>query len=92
MPRPRPAHCRSVERSATAGAAIGYVGGLGGQVRAYADAIGYAGVAERTHVHDVQATILDRLVIDHERLTYSFQGWDFRLMDVAGEVVREIVA
>lgn len=56
------------------------------------DAIGYAGVAERTHVHDIQATILYQLGIDHERLTYPFQGRDFRLTDVHGEVISSILS
>jgi hypothetical protein len=50
-------------------------------------------VAERpVHVHDLQATILHLLGIDHERLTFRFQSRDFRLTDIAGEVVREVVA
>ena len=50
-------------------------------------------VAERQiHVHDLQATILHLLGIDHERFTFRSQGRDFRLTDVAGEVVREIVS
>jgi hypothetical protein len=44
------------------------------------------------HVHDLQATILRCLGIDHQRLTYRFQGRDFRLTDVGGEVVRPILA
>jgi len=44
------------------------------------------------HIHDLQATILHLLGIDHERLTYLFQGRQFRLTDVAGRVVKEIVA
>jgi arylsulfatase A-like enzyme len=44
------------------------------------------------HVHDLNATILHLLGIDHTRLTYKFQGRDFRLTDVHGEVVREILA
>jgi uncharacterized protein (DUF1501 family) len=51
------------------------------------------GVAENpVHVHDLQATILHCLGIDHERLTYRFQGREFRLTDVHGRVVREILA
>lgn len=56
------------------------------------DEIGYAGVSGRVHVHDLQATLLHLLGMDHERLTYLFQGRNFRLTDVAGEVVREILA
>jgi arylsulfatase A-like enzyme len=44
------------------------------------------------HVHDLQATILNQLGIDHTKLTYRFQGRDFRLTDVYGNVVPEIVA
>jgi hypothetical protein len=51
------------------------------------------GVAEnQRHVHDLQATILHLLGLDHLRLTFRFQGRDFRLTDVAGEVVHEILA
>jgi hypothetical protein len=49
-------------------------------------------VAERpVHVHDLQATVLHLLGIDHQRLTYRFQGRDFRLTDVHGTMVRDIV-
>ena len=44
------------------------------------------------HVHDFHATILHLLGIDHERLTYRYAGRDYRLTDVAGEVVRGILA
>jgi hypothetical protein len=44
------------------------------------------------HVHDLQATILHLLGIEHTRLTYRYQGRDFRLTDVHGEVVRGILA
>jgi hypothetical protein len=54
------------------------------------DDIGYAGVRERAHVHDVQATMLALLGFDHERFTYPFQGRDFRLTDVAGRVIRAV--
>ena len=50
-------------------------------------------VAENgVHVHDLQATILNRLGIDHKRLTYRFQGRDFRLTDVHGELVQPIMS
>jgi len=50
-------------------------------------------VAENgVHVHDVQATILHLLGIDHEKLTYKFQGRHYRLTDVHGHVVRDILA
>ncbi len=56
------------------------------------DEIGYARVSGSVHVHDLQATILHALGFDHERLTYKFQGRDFRLTDVAGRVVTEVLA
>src|SRR5690606_22758335 len=56
------------------------------------DEIGYYGVRDRVHVHDLHATILHQLGFDHERLTYEFQGRDFRLTDVGGKVVHDILA
>jgi hypothetical protein len=44
------------------------------------------------HVHDLQATIMHLLGFDHERLTFRFQGRDYRLTDVHGNVVRELLA
>jgi hypothetical protein len=55
------------------------------------DEIGYAGISGRTHVHDLQATILHLLGFDHERLIHHFQGRPFRLTDVSGSVVKEIL-
>ena len=56
------------------------------------DELGF-GVAENpVHVHDLQATILHLLGMDHEKLTYHFQGRDFRLTDVHGRVVDELLA
>lgn len=55
------------------------------------DAIGYAGVRDRAHVHDVQATMLHLLGFNHERFTYSFQGRDYRLTDVEGRVIDKLV-
>ena len=49
-------------------------------------------VSDPVHIHDVQATILNRLGVDHTRLTYKFQGRHFRLTDVAGNVVKDILA
>ena len=56
------------------------------------DEIGYSGVRDRVHIHDLQATILHLLGFDHERLTYQHQGRDFRLTDVHGRVLHEIIA
>jgi hypothetical protein len=63
-----------------------------GFVHGETDEIGYYGTSGRVHVHDLQATILHLLGFDHERLTYHFQGRDFRLTDVHGHLVREILA
>jgi hypothetical protein len=56
------------------------------------DELGFAVVENRIHVHDLHATILHLLGFDHERLTYRFQGRDFRLTDVHGKVVKAILA
>jgi len=56
------------------------------------DEIGYYGIKDRVHIHDFQATILHCMGLDHEKLTYNFQGRDFRLTDVHGEVVDSILA
>ena len=56
------------------------------------DEIGFYGVKDRVHVHDLQATLLHQLGFDHEKLTYNYQGRDFRLTDVHGKVVRDILA
>jgi len=55
------------------------------------DEFGYNAVADAVHVHDFHATVLRLLGIDHERLTYKFQGRYFRLTDVFGEVVKPII-
>src|SRR5262249_13062481 len=56
------------------------------------DGLGFGPVEDRVHVHDVQATILHLLGLDHRRLTYRFQGRDFRLTDLYGEVATKILA
>jgi hypothetical protein len=56
------------------------------------DDIGYHIANNPVHVHDFHATMLHLLGIDHERFTYRFQGRDFRLTDVSGEVVKDILA
>jgi hypothetical protein len=55
------------------------------------DDLGYHSVENVVHVHDLHATILHLLGIDHERFTYRYQGRDFRLTDVAGHVVKAIL-
>ncbi len=56
------------------------------------DELGYYGVKDRVHIHDLQATILHQMGLHHEQLTYQFQGRPFRLTDVSGEVVNGILA
>ncbi len=55
------------------------------------DELGFTGTENKVHVHDLQATILHLLGFDHERLTYRFQGRDYRLTDVHGHVVHDIL-
>ena len=55
------------------------------------DELGFNVIEDRVHVHDLHATILHLLGFDHTKLTYRFQGRDFRLTDVAGNVVRKIL-
>jgi hypothetical protein len=64
----------------------------GGITYGETDEIGYYGIKDRVHIHDLQATILHLMGMDHERLTYQFQGRPFRLTDVAGKVVKDIIA
>jgi len=56
------------------------------------DDFGFSGVEDKVSIHDVQATILHLLGLDHTKLTFRFQGRDFRLTDVAGEVVQKLLA
>jgi hypothetical protein len=56
------------------------------------DELGFNAAKDKVHVHDLNATILHLLGFDHEKLTYRFQGRDFRLTDVHGEVVRKLLA
>jgi hypothetical protein len=64
----------------------------GGYTYGKTDELGYHAVEDPMHVHDFHATILHLLGIDHERLTFKFQGRDFRLTDVAGRVATKLLA
>jgi hypothetical protein len=64
----------------------------GGTVYGASDELGMHAVENPVHVHDLHATILHLLGLDHEKLTYRYAGRDFRLTDVHGRVVKEIVA
>ena len=63
----------------------------GGMTYGATDEVGWDAVRDRVHVHDLHATILHLLGLDHERLTYGHAGRDYRLTDVSGRVVTEIV-
>lgn len=77
-----------------AGFSIWLAGGgiKGGMSFGSTDEFGYHAVENPVHVNDLHATLLHLLGIDHLRLTYRYQGRDFRLTDVAGELIRPILA
>ena len=64
----------------------------GGTAHGATDEFGFKAVENRVHVHDLHATILHLMGFDHERLTYRYAGRDFRLTDVHGNVVKDILA
>ncbi len=68
-------------------------GGIkGGQVVGKTDELGLSIVEDKIHIHDLQATLLNRLGFDHTKLTYRHLGRDFRLTDVEGQVVKKLLA
>jgi arylsulfatase A-like enzyme len=67
-------------------------GGIrGGQVYGETDDFSYNVVDKPVHIHDLNATILHMLGVNHERLTYRFQGRDFRLTDIHGNVMTDLL-
>jgi Protein of unknown function (DUF1501) len=64
----------------------------GGHIHGSSDEFGFTAESGRMHVHDLHATILHLMGIDHERLTYRYSGRDFRLTDVSGTVNHDIIA
>ena len=64
----------------------------GGMTHGKTDEYGYAAVEGKVHIHDWHATILHLLGIDHERLTFHHSGRDYRLTDVFGKVVKDVIA
>jgi len=62
-----------------------------GTIHGKTDEFGFGVIDEKLHVHDLHATLLQQLGFDHEKLSYRFQGRDFRLTDVHGQVVRELL-
>ncbi|MCI0536894.1 MAG: DUF1501 domain-containing protein, partial [Verrucomicrobiales bacterium] len=68
-------------------------GGIrGGMAYGETDEFGFQAVKDKVHIHDLHATILHAVGLDHERLTYRYGGRDFRLTDVHGQVVHDIMA
>ena len=61
-----------------------------GQTVGGSDDFGYT-ATEKVHVHDIQATMLHLLGLDHTKLTFKFQGREFRLTDVSGEVIQKLL-
>jgi uncharacterized protein (DUF1501 family) len=64
----------------------------GGMVFGATDEFGFKAVQDRVHVHDLHATMLHLMGLDHEKLTYHYSGRDYRLTDVHGRIVKEILA
>ena len=63
-----------------------------GHIHGETDELGFGTIEGKVHIHDLQATILHLLGLEHTRLTFRFQGRDYRLTDVHGQVVKEILA
>ena len=64
----------------------------GGAVYGATDEYGYFAVENKVHLHDLHATMLHLLGLDHKRLTYPFSGRDMRLTDVVGQVIPGLLA
>jgi uncharacterized protein (DUF1501 family) len=64
----------------------------GGHVHGESDDLGFSVTKDPVHVHDLQATWMHLLGFDHEQLTYRFQGRDYRLTDVHGHVVKDLIS
>jgi uncharacterized protein (DUF1501 family) len=71
---------------------IGGAGIKGGTTYGATDEFGFKAVDKPVHPHDIQATVLHLMGLDHTRLTYRYSGRDFRLTDVAGNVLHDILA
>jgi hypothetical protein len=67
-------------------------GARGGYIHGATDELGFLATEKKVHVHDLHATILHLLGFDHQKLTYRYAGRDFRLTDVHGQVVKEVIA
>ena len=62
-----------------------------GHAHGATDEFGHYAVEDKVHMHDLHATILHQLGVDHERLTFRHDGRDYRLTDVYGEVIKELI-
>jgi len=62
-----------------------------GMINGESDEFGFKAAVNRVSIHDLHATILHQLGVDHERLTYKYAGRDFRLTDAFGNVVKDIL-
>ena len=68
-------------------------GGIkGGVAHGATDEFGFRAIENRVNIHDLHATLLHQMGIDHEQLTYRFSGRDYRLTDVHGRVLHELIA
>lgn len=68
-------------------------GGIkGGKIHGSTDEFGFAAVENKVHIHDLHATILHLMGLDHEELTFRYSGRDFRLTDVHGSIIKDIIA
>jgi hypothetical protein len=83
---------REIALMSEASKVVAEAGTKGGTTVGVTDEFGFAAAEDRLHVHDVQATILHLLGLDHRQLTYRFQGRDFRLTDVGGQVIEKALA
>ena len=63
----------------------------GGQTIGKTDELGFSAIEDPVHTHDIHATILHLLGLDHTRLTFRFQGREFRLTDIAGKVISKLL-
>ena len=66
--------------------------GSSGTIYGATDDFGFKAIDKPVHVHDLHATILHLMGIDHTKLTYRYSGRDFRLTDVSGKVIKDVIA
>ena len=83
---------RNITRDAVRSAGLAGGGTRGGLRYGETDPTGQTAEVDKVHLHDLHATLLHLLGLDHERLTYRYGGRDFRLTDIHGQVVKGILA